>query len=88
MTAQCKICNVPLEAASTSCQQKLRNSEDGFRNQQKSQRRSLGGRKLPSAVLTTTLGALRIPALPALLLALAEGGEFGRYLLLDVAYLV
>lgn len=39
-------------------------------------------------VLTQTVGAVRTLALPALLLALAEGGEFGRYLLLDAALLV
>lgn len=49
---------------------------------------SLGGRKLPSAVLTHTLSALRTLALPAPLLALAQCGEFGRYLLLDTALLV
>lgn len=39
-------------------------------------------------VLTPTVCAVRTLALPALLLAFAEGGEFGRYLLLDAALLV
>ncbi len=39
-------------------------------------------------VLTQTVGAVWTLALPALLPTLAEGGEFGGYLLLDAALLV
>lgn len=64
-------------------------TEAGFRNQQiGSERTSLVGLEQTSVVLTRTLGVVRTLALPALLLALAEGGEFGRYLLLDAALLV
>lgn len=49
---------------------------------------SLCGLTQTGVELTQTLGAVRTLALPALLLALAERGEFGGYLLLDAALLV